>query len=35
MIYCTIDILLAFNIILLYYFIVFECVKPAFGCYMK
>ena len=35
MIYCTIKILVAFYIILLYYFIVSECVNPAFGCYMK
>ena len=35
MIYYTINILLPFYNILFYYFIVSECVNPAFGCYVK
>ena len=35
MIYYTINIVLAFYIILLYYFIVSQCINPAFDFCMK
>ena len=35
MICYTINILLAFHIILFYYLIVSECVNSALGCYTK